>query len=179
MPDLRAQLRAAIREVPDFPKPGIRFKDITPLLLDPALVSAAAAELAAPFAQAGITRVVGIESRGFLWGPLIAQQLRCGFVIVRKQGKLPPSTHAVSYDLEYGSATLEIHQTALGPADRVLIHDDLLATGGTAAAAAQLAQRIGAQVAGFAFVIELAFLRGRAALQPAGGRVHALLDYAS
>ncbi len=173
------RLRAAIREVPGFPKPGINFKDISPLLLDPALVFAAGAALAEPFRQAGITRVVGIESRGFLWGPLIAQQLDCGFVIVRKKGKLPPDTHAVSYDLEYGSATLEIHQTALGPTDRVLVHDDLLATGGTAAAAASLAQRIGAQVVGYSFLIELEFLGGRSALQPHGGSVHALLGYSS
>lgn len=178
MNTLTDRLEAAIREVPDFPKPGIRFKDISPVLLDPALVAEVALALATPFVGSGVTRVVGIESRGFLWGPLIAQQLDCGFVIVRKKGKLPPDTHEVSYDLEYGSATLEIHRQALGATDRVLIHDDLLATGGTAAAAASLAQRIGAQVVGYTFLIELAFLNGRSALGRHGGTPHALLSYA-
>lgn len=172
------RLRAAIREVPDFPQPGINFKDITPLLLDPVLMRETAAALAQPFRSQGITRVLGIESRGFLLGPMIAQELGCGFVIVRKAGKLPPETTEVRYDLEYGSATLEIHKEAFCPTDRVLIHDDLLATGGTAAAAAKLTQSLGAQVAGFCFLVDLAFLPGRGNLQ-AIAPVEALVEYAS
>ena len=177
MNELARRLASAIHAVPDFPKPGILFRDITPLLLNPELVAETARALAEPFVTHGITRVVGIESRGFLWGPMIAQALGCGFVIVRKQGKLPPDTEEVSYDLEYGSAVLEISQHALGTNDHVLIHDDLLATGGTAAAAAELAERIGATVAGYTFLIELGALGGRAALARSAREVHALLNY--
>lgn len=175
---IQQRLRAAIREVPDFPQPGINFKDITPLLLDPHLMRDAAQALAEPFRNQHITRVLGIESRGFLLGPLIAQALDCGFVIVRKAGKLPPETTEVSYDLEYGSATLEIHRDALRPTDRVLIHDDLLATGGTAAAAAQLTRSLGAHVAGFCFLVDLTFLPGHTNLAPLAP-VTALVGYQS
>lgn len=176
--DLEQRLRAAVREVPDFPQPGIRFKDITPLLLNPALVNQAAQALAAPFLGQGITKVVGIESRGFIFGPLMAQHLGAGFVIVRKAGKLPPDVMGVSYDLEYGSATLEISRHVLAPSDRLLIHDDLLATGGTASAAAQLAHQQQAQVLGFSFLIGLEYLAGRQRLQALGPVVHTLLAYA-
>lgn len=177
MTDLQARLAQAIRIVPDFPKPGISFKDITPVFFDPVLVRDCAATMAAPFKAAGVDKVIGIESRGFLLGPLVAQELNCGFVLIRKKGKLPGNTHEVSYDLEYGSATIEAHEDALHDGDRVLIHDDLLATGGTAAAAAQLCRNKGARVEGFLFLVELAFLGGRAKLEGLGGPALSLLTY--
>ncbi len=158
---LTDRLDAAIRVVPDFPKPGISFKDITPIMLDNSLVSDLVQALADPFREAGVTKVVGIESRGFLLGPMIAQELGAGFVMVRKKGKLPAKTTAVTYDLEYGSATIEVHHDAIKSEDKLLIHDDLLATGGTAAAAASLAQEYGAHLSGFAFIVTLDFLPGR------------------
>lgn len=176
-PSLPDRLKAAIRDVPDFPKQGILFKDITPVFLAPSLVRQLVDTLAEPFQRQGITRVVGIESRGFLLGPMIAQALDAGFVLVRKAGKLPPETEAVSYDLEYGSATIEMPVNALRPGDRVLIHDDLLATGGTAAAAAELAQVRGAEIAGFNFLVELTFLNGRARLQPLAPQVVSVVGY--
>lgn len=176
---LTQRLENTIRIVNDFPMPGIKFKDITPMLRDAALVRDTAAALAEPFAGKGITAVVGIESRGFLLGPLIAQQLNCGFVIVRKKGKLPPETQAVSYSLEYGNATIEMHRGALQPSDVVIVHDDLLATGGTGAACAELARQLGAQIAGFNFLIELEYLKGRRALGRYSTEVVSLLKYAN
>ena len=164
-----------VRDIPDFPKPGILFKDLTPLMRDPAALRAATQALAAPFRSAEVTAVVGMEARGFIFGSLVAAELGAGFVPLRKPGKLPAATHAVSYDLEYGSATLEVHVDALQPHDRVLLVDDLMATGGTAAASLELVRRSGATVAGCAFVIELDFLNGRAALGHC--RVHSLLHY--
>lgn len=164
-----------VRDIPDFPKPGILFKDLTPLMRNPGALRVTTAALADPFRAAGITAVVGMEARGFIFGSLVAAELGAGFVPLRKPGKLPAATHAVSYDLEYGSATLEIHADALSSADRVLLVDDLMATGGTAAASLALVRRSGAEVAGCAFVIELDFLDGRAALGDC--RVHSLLHY--
>lgn len=158
---LRAALRAAIREIPDYPKPGILFKDITPLLADPALFGAACALLAAPFESAGITHVVAIESRGFLFGGPVAVALGAGLVPVRKPGKLPFRTNRLEYALEYGSDVVEIHDDALDTTSRVLIVDDVLATGGTAAATASLVRQLGAHVIGSTFLIELEFLGGR------------------
>lgn len=153
-------LASYIRDVPDFPKPGILFKDITPLLGDAKALAAAIQAMTAPFIDAGVTRVVGMESRGFLFGPGIAARLGCGFVPLRKPGKLPWRTRSVSYQLEYGEDTLEMHEDAVGSDDQVLIVDDLLATGGTAAAAIALIESAGATVAGATFLIELTALAG-------------------
>lgn len=169
------RLRSAIRDVPDFPKAGIVFKDITPILSDPTLFRDAVTALAHPFREDRISKVVGIESRGFLFGPPLASRLNAGFVPARKPGKLPRETVRETYALEYGLDSLEIHRDAFQRGERVLVVDDLLATGGTASAAARLAERIGAEVVGMAFVIELEFLGGRAKLP--GRRIHALVRY--
>jgi adenine phosphoribosyltransferase len=150
-----------IRDIPDFPKPGIVFKDITPLLKDPAGLAAAIDALAALVDPRDYDIVVGIESRGFIFGTAVAYKLNKGFIPVRKPGKLPSETAAVTYDLEYGSDTLELHLDALEPGQRVLILDDLLATGGTIEACIKLIREVGAVPVGAAFVIELSFLQGR------------------
>jgi adenine phosphoribosyltransferase len=170
------EIYEAIRDVPDFPKPGIIFKDITPLLLDPARFRRAVELMAAPFRASGVRRVVSIESRGFLLGAPIALLLEAGLVPIRKPGKLPAARGRVEYALEYGTDALEMHRDAVGDGDRVLIVDDVLATGGTAEAAAKLVRAHGAAVAGFTFLIELDFLKGRARLR--NERVEALLHYA-
>lgn len=175
MPDI-ASVQGAIRDVPDFPKPGIIFKDITPVLLDPALFGLAAHGMGGPFAGAGVTRVVAIESRGFMFGAPIALALGAGLVPVRKPGKLPAVRERVEYALEYGTDALEMHADAIGPEDRVLIVDDVLATGGTAEAAGRLVRARGAAIAGFTFLIELGFLEGRRRLVPE--RVEALVRFA-
>lgn len=169
-------LRSTIRDVPDFPKLGIVFKDVTPVLLDAALFGKAVKLMADPYRSARITRVVSIESRGFLFGAPIALELGAGLVPIRKPGKLPGATQRVDYALEYGSDALEMHHDAVQAGDRVLIVDDVLATGGTANAAAQLVAGTGAAVVGFSFLIELDFLKGRQRLP--GSRVEALLHYA-
>ena len=170
------RVRRAIRDIKDFPKPGIVFKDVTPVLLDVDLLRGAVKLMAAPYRAARITHVVSIESRGFLFGAPIALELGVGLVPIRKPGKLPAATQRVEYALEYGTDALEMHQDAVKQGDRVLIVDDVLATGGTANAAAQLVGRTGAAVSGFTFLIELDFLKGRQRLQ--GRRVEALLHYA-
>ncbi|CAN5662288.1 adenine phosphoribosyltransferase [soil metagenome] len=149
-----------VRDVPDFPEPGIVFKDITPLLRDTAMFDRTVTAMSDPYADAAIDVVVGIEARGFIFAAPIAIRLEAGFVPLRKVGKLPGSTRAETYDLEYGTATLEVHEDAFGPGDKVLIVDDVLATGGTAAAAARLIDRCQADVVGLAFLIELSFLDG-------------------
>ena len=169
------ELKRTIRDVNNFPKPGIVFKDVTPVLLEPALFSAAASAMAEPYRNARINRVVSIESRGFLFGAPIALALGAGLVPIRKPGKLPAATQRVEYALEYGTDALEMHHDAVGAGDHVLVVDDVLATGGTAAAAAQLVGGTGASVVGFSFLIELDFLKGRQRLQ--GRRVEALLHY--
>jgi len=174
MPDIHT-LRSLIRDVPDFPKPGILFKDITPVLSDPDAMNFVCDALCAPFRDAGVTKVLGIESRGFIFGTPVAASLGVGFVPARKPGKLPWKTTAVSYELEYGVDSLEIHRDAVGPDDRVLIVDDLLATGGTAQACMKLVRALDADIAGVAFLIELGFLQGRARLE--GAPIHALVDY--
>ena len=156
-----ADLAALIRDVPDFPKPGILFKDITPLLADPAGLSLAVEFLSQPFRGADIQAVVGIESRGFIFGTAVARSLSVGFVPIRKPGKLPWKTRQVSYDLEYGTDAVAIHEDAIGPGLRVLMVDDLLATGGTMAASCRLVESLGGQVVAVAFLIELGFLHGR------------------
>ena len=160
------ELEAFIRDVPDFPKKGIIFKDITPLLADAAALRAAADQLAAPYAGHGVELVVGIESRGFLFGPLVALRLGAGFVPVRKPGKLPAETVAQTYELEYGTDTIEIHADAVAPGEAVLLLDDLLATGGTMAAACDLVEKLQGRIVAVTFVIELCFLSGREKLKP-------------
>lgn len=162
-----------IRDIPGFPKPGIIFKDITPLLADHAALDEAVTLLLEPFAKEKVDAVCGIESRGFIFGSLIANRLGVGFIPIRKAGKLPAETIAESYELEYGQATIEIHTDAIKPGQRVLMVDDLLATGGTMVAACKLVERLGGKVVGCPFVIELAFLPGRKALEKY--RVHSLL----
>ena len=157
-------LRRFIRDVPDFPKKGIVFKDITPLLGDKEALRQALSALSERFMDHGITKVVGIESRGYIFAPAIALSLGAGFVPVRKPGKLPWRTVAEDYTLEYGQDRLEMHADALAPGDKVLIVDDLLATGGTASAARRLAERLEARVVGAGFLVELKFLEGRARL---------------
>ena len=157
-------LRQLIRSVPDFPKPGIVFRDITPLLADPAGLDQAVAQLAEPYRDRSVDLVAAIESRGFIFGAAVARQLQAGFVPIRKPGKLPAATTKVSYELEYGSDSIEIHTDAIRPGQRVLLVDDLLATGGTMAAACQLVTGLGAEIVAIAFLIELAFLNGRAKL---------------
>ena len=168
-------LKSKIRHVPDFPKPGILFYDITTLLQDPAGLRDAIDSLTTPFIGQGIEMVVGIESRGFIFGAAVADRLGAGFAPVRKPGKLPSTTTRVSYDLEYGSDALEIHDDAVKTGQRVLIVDDLLATGGTARAAADLVGRLGGQVHALAFLIELVGLNGRDKL--AGQTLHSVLKY--
>jgi adenine phosphoribosyltransferase len=155
------ELDTFIRDIPDFPKEGIVFKDITPLLGDRDAFRAAVDKLAEHFAAAGVTKVMGAEARGFIFGGALAYTLRAGFVPARKPGKLPWKTTSHTYDLEYGTDTLEVHTDAIDADDVVLIVDDVLATGGTAAAKAALVDKMGARVAGFAFLIELDFLDGR------------------
>lgn len=159
------RVRSAIRDVPDFPKPGIVFKDITPLLADGRLFSQTIDLMAAPYLHHGIEKVIGIESRGFLLATAVAYQLNAGVVPVRKKGKLPYKTASVTYDLEYGQDTLEIHEDAVEPGAKVLIVDDVLATGGTARATCELLEKSNADIAGLAFLIELSFLKGREKIQ--------------
>jgi adenine phosphoribosyltransferase len=166
-----------IRNVPDFPKPGIQFKDITTLLADPEAFNAVIFELARRYHTTGLTRIVGIESRGFIFGAALAHALGLGFVPIRKAGKLPADTYRRSYALEYGEATIELHKDALNADDVVLIVDDLLATGGTLKAAAELVGETGARIAGIWVLIELSFLPGRKVLE--GYPVHAEVDVAS
>jgi adenine phosphoribosyltransferase len=168
-------LKANIRHVPDFPKPGILFYDITTLLRDPQGFKAVIDLLAAPFAGAGIDLVVGIESRGFILGGAVADRLGAGFVPIRKPGKLPAKTICESFQLEYGTDSIELHHDAVAPGQRVLVVDDVLATGGTARAAASLVTQLGGHLHALAFLIELAFLKGRAQL-PAQ-RVESVLQY--
>ncbi|MDQ6981072.1 MAG: adenine phosphoribosyltransferase [Ghiorsea sp.] len=168
------QLRDYIRNIPDFPKPGINFKDISPLLADGEAFSACTSELAVHMPD-DIDAIVGIESRGFLFGAALAQQTGVGFVPIRKPGKLPADTHAVEYELEYGTGVLEIHRDALSAGHKVIVIDDLLATGGSAAATIALIEKLGAKVEACLFVIELDFLAGRKRLHPIP--VHSILHY--
>ena len=169
------RLKARIRAIPDFPRPGILFRDITPLVRDPASLRLAVHQLLHPFLGQEITAVAGMEARGFIFGSLVAWELGAGFIPLRKPGKLPYDVQNVRYDLEYGSAALEVHTDALRPGDRVLLVDDLLATGGTARASCELVESLGAEVVGCAFVIELDGLAGREKLHPY--RIHSLLHY--
>ena len=160
MTDSVLRLRSLVRDVPDFPKPGIVFKDITPVLADAAAFADAIEQLAQPFADARIDTVIGIEARGFMFAAPIALRLGAGFVPVRKPGKLPRACHRAEYALEYGSDSIEMHQDAIAPGARVLVVDDVIATGGTAAAAVQLVRAQGAEVVAATFFVELSFLAG-------------------
>lgn len=169
------QLRGKIRDIPDFPRPGILFKDITPLVKDPASLRLAIHHLLHPFLGQPITAVAGMEARGFIFGSLVGWELGVGFVPLRKPGKLPYDVESVNYDLEYGSAALEVHIDALGPGDKVLLIDDLLATGGTARASCDLIESLGAEIVACGFVVELDELKGREKLS--NYPVHSLLHY--
>ena len=168
-------LKDYIRDIPDFPKPGILFKDITPLLASPAAFRECIRQMADHYRDKKIDAVVAAEARGFIFGPILATRLGTGFIPVRKPGKLPAGTSRISYDLEYGQDTLEIHTDAVMEGQRVLIVDDLLATGGTARATCDLVEQLGGKVHGLAFVVELTFLPGRQRLN--GYDVHAVLSY--
>jgi adenine phosphoribosyltransferase len=174
-PGFLARIRAGIRDIPDFPSPGILFRDITPLLGDPALFRDVTEAMAAPFADAGVTHVAGIESRGFVLAAPVAQSLGAGFIPIRKQGKLPWKTVGREYGLEYGTGQLEIHADACRGQCRVLIVDDVLATGGTARASAELVGMVGGTVVGYSFLIALDALGGESRLAPA--RTEVLLRF--
>jgi adenine phosphoribosyltransferase len=169
------QIRSLIRDVPDFPQEGVLFKDITPLLADPIAFSTVIDLLVVHFGRGNVDKVVGIEARGFIIASPVAYHFGAGFVPVRKKDKLPWQTEAAEYSLEYGTATLEIHTDGIGPGERVLIVDDVLATGGTAEATAGLVERVGGKVIGLAFLIELGFLGGRDRLE--GYDLFTLIDY--
>ncbi len=173
----QAQLRALVREIPDFPREGVAFKDITPLLADPRALSEAVEGLARYARGLKVDYVIAAEARGFLLGPALALELGAGFVLARKPGKLPYETIRAEYLLEYGSGELELHTDALGAGKKVLVHDDLLATGGTARALCELVEQLGGEVVGCGFLIELAILNGRARLEP--HHAHALITYES
>jgi adenine phosphoribosyltransferase len=177
MSQTAADLRALVREIPDFPTPGIGFKDITPLLADPRALAQAVSGLAAYARPLRVDCVVAAEARGFLLGPALALELGAGFVLARKPGKLPYETVRAEYLLEYGANELELHTDAVHAGKRVLVHDDLLATGGTAGALCDLVEQLGGEVVGCGFLIELAFLNGRERLAPHAA--HALLSYES
>lgn len=171
------KIKAAIRDVPDFPKPGIIFKDITPIMLDPALSGEILDHLVSIYKDQQIDKIAGIESRGFLFGYPLAMRLGLPFVLIRKAGKLPYHKISHAYDLEYGSATIEMHVDVIGQGDRVLIHDDLLATGGSAGAAAELIAKSGGTVAGFNFLVGLKFLQGEEKLMKYSENITNLVGY--
>jgi adenine phosphoribosyltransferase len=168
-------LRGRIRDIPDFPKPGIVFKDVTPLLADPVALSTMIDEIVVGLGRGTVDKVVGIESRGFIIAAPVAYHMASGFVPVRKAGKLPWETESESYDLEYGSETLEIHRDAIRPGERVAVVDDVLATGGTAEATIRLIEKLGGDVVALAFLIELGFLKGKERLS--GRRSFSLLSH--
>jgi adenine phosphoribosyltransferase len=170
-----AWLKEHVRDIPDYPKPGVLFRDITPLLAAPDAFSATVDAVAAPFADAQIDKVLGIEARGFVFAAPVAYRHAAGFVPVRKAGKLPWEIEREEYELEYGTDLLEIHRDAIAPGEQVLVVDDVIATGGTAAATARLVERLGGEVIGFAFVLELGFLHGRRQIE--GFPVHTLVSY--
>src|SRR4029077_3876352 len=170
-------LKAHIREVPDFPKPGILFYDITTLLKDPLALRQAVDRFVWMFSGRHVDKVVGIESRGFMFGPIVAYNLNAGFVPVRKPGKLPSEKIRETYELEYGKDTLEMHKDAVQPGENVLIVDDLVATGGTGLAVSRMVESLGGKVSGFGFIIELPFLDGRKKLEAAGHEVVSLIQY--
>lgn len=171
------RIKLAIRDVPNFPKEGIIFKDISPIMLDAALSNDIVEALVEQYKNAGLTKIAGIESRGFLFGYPLAMRLGIPFILIRKAGKLPYHKISHSYDLEYGSATIEVHTDAIEAGDKVLIHDDLLATGGSAAAAAELVNKCGGEVAAFNFLVELKFLNGTEKLEKYTNNISNLVAY--
>ena len=174
---LKERIEEAIRDIPDFPKPGILFKDITPIFLNPALCTEITDAFCRSFSKAKPDAIIGIESRGFLFGMLMASWLNIPFIMVRKAGKLPAKTISQEYSLEYGTATLEVHDNVIKKGWNVLIHDDLLATGGTAQAAAEIVKKCGANVAGFTFVAALDFLNGQEKLINYSNNIQCLVHY--
>ena len=170
------RLNDTIRDVPDFPKPGILFKDITPVLADPEVFCIALDAMQEKVADQKIDKIIGIDARGFIFGAALADRMKAGFVPLRKKGKLPYKSHEVSYSLEYGEATIEIHEDAVEPGERVYLVDDLLATGGTAAAAIDLIGRLKGDLVAVSFLVELAFLNGREKMKTAAP-VHSILTY--
>ena len=175
-PDILDNIRRTIRDVPDFPNPGILFKDITPVLANPTLLAKTIDGMIEATGITEVDKVVGIDARGFIFGALIAERLGAGFIPVRKKGKLPWQTRGIDYALEYGTNSVEMHLDAIAPGETVLLADDLLATGGTAAAALHLIEQAGGKVLGSTFFIELAFLGGRKVVS-GSGPVHALITY--
>jgi adenine phosphoribosyltransferase len=171
------QIKSAIRDIPDFPKPGIVFKDITPILKDPDLCERIVDVFAARLQSLQIDAVAGVESRGFLFGLQLAGKLGVPFIPVRKAGKLPFSVNQIEYELEYGTATIEIHTDAFEPGQHILIHDDLLATGGTVTATSKLIEQMGGVVAGFSFIVGLNALNGKTAIKPYADKVIVLAEY--
>jgi len=171
------QIKAAIRDIPDFPKPGIIFKDITPILKDPILCQNIVDAFAEQLGGTKIDVIAGVESRGFLFGLMLAIKLGVHFVPVRKAGKLPYTIRQKAYKLEYGTATIEMHTDAIEPGQQVLIHDDLLATGGTVTAASELIQELGGVICGFSFVVGLGFLNGRERIEGISENIVVLADY--
>ena len=174
---IEQQLKAVIRDVPDFPKPGILFKDISTIMLNANVSNAVLDHLVNYYENKGLDAIAGIESRGFLFGYPLAMRLGLPFILIRKEGKLPYEKIKHAYELEYGSAVIEMHADAVVPGQRVLIHDDLLATGGSAAAAATLIERAGAEVAGFSFLVALDFLEGENALKKFNENSYSLVHY--
>ena len=174
---LNEKIQSAIRDVPDFPKPGILFKDITPIFLDPKLCNEITDAFCRSFSKQKPDAIIGIESRGFLFGMLMASWLKIPFIMVRKAGKLPSKTISQTYDLEYGNATIEVHADVIKKGWNIVIHDDLLATGGTAQAAAEIVKTCGAHVAGFTFVVELEFLNGKEKLTNYSNNIQCLVQY--
>jgi adenine phosphoribosyltransferase len=174
---IQQQIKDAIRDIHDFPKPGIVFKDITPILKDPVLCDRISMAFVEKFKDAKIDCIAGVESRGFLFGLTLATKLGVPFIPVRKAGKLPHTVNQKVYELEYGTATIEIHTDAFKPGDRILIHDDLLATGGTVTAASELIQEMGGIIAGFSFVVGLSFLKGVQKISPINDNIVILANY--
>lgn len=175
--DLESRVKATIRDVPDFPKPGILFKDITPVLADAALCRDLLNGFVDQLGEIKVDGIVGIESRGFLFGMLLAQKLQVPFLPVRKKGKLPFKTYSYEYNLEYGSATIEMHTDSIKSGSSIIIHDDLLATGGTAAATAELVKMQGGIVSAFSFLINLSFLNGKEKLAPHSDNIFSIVNY--
>lgn len=171
-----ARLRAAVRDVPDFPKPGVLFKDITPILADPALFRLSIDAMVETLEDRKVTKIAGIDARGFIFAAAAADRIGAGFVPIRKKGKLPWKVQSAEYSLEYGSAVVEVHADAVSPGERVWLIDDVLATGGTAAASARLLQDLGADLAGLTFLVELSFLNARPTL-PSGIPAHGILTF--
>ena len=178
MPDLAAYIRRHIRTVPDWPEPGVQFRDITPLLSNPRVFRVLIDAFVHRYFDAQIDAVAGLDARGFIIGSVLAYELNIGFIPIRKKGKLPFTTVAETYELEYGSATVEMHTDAVKPGERVLLIDDLVATGGTMLAGARLLQRLGAQVIECAAIVDLPELGGSARVREAGLKLHTLVDFA-